>query len=547
MALGDRAAKSKDWQKALEHYQAAMAASPSARALLNVASAQYELDHLGEAYEAYDEATRSYAGGIGPTDRRILTARMKEMAQKTGWLSVRVNEGGADVQIDGASIGISPVRALVRVGTGTHKVHVTKDGFAPFDANAEVAPDGKSVVEATLVRAANKGHMVVTSGVEGLRVIVDGVDVGAAPWEGDVATGTHEVSGRSSSSVAPSQQIDVAAGARAAVDLAASSTSAHLQVRTSDSKGIVYIDGIVKGEGGFSGDLAPGPHSIVVSREGFDRFEKTVTLVERQTDVETVTLKSSAGAAAASNAEAERPFEGIYGGFGLLGAYGAGGQGSSLETSCDSLSASSCQTPAPIGAGAFGYVGWTWNPVGFELLVGGMADETTQKARFDGQGRSGNGPLARPARDESFLFGRFGGLAALRVRASAQTRRLRGTIAGGVGFSLKETLMKRTVNATDGSGATSTQVSDPIAYVSPAITAEAALQIRLGATTALSIGALMWADSASIWGKNTVPPDPTKTLYGNGQAPVPLPTPQYTIASGPQVFVGPFAGMQFGP
>ncbi len=549
---GDKAAKAKDFNAALVHYQASLQAAPSAHAQLGVADALYQLGRAGEAYDAYTEADRTYGAKLGAPDKATVAARLKELAAKTGALSVHVDDPGADVAIDGKSIGTSPIAALVRLPIGPHEVRVTKTGFLPFVGQAEVPSDGKAVVDALpLVLQPTRGHVIVHApGSEPLRVVIDGIDLGATPWEGDLPAGSHEVAGRSSNATASPQTINVNAGDKLSVDLVSSATAAHLQVRSSDGKGLVFVDGVNKGEGGFAGDVAPGSHTVVIEREGYQRFEKTVALGERETWAETVSLKP---AQAALSAEApERPFEGLYGGFGFVGAFGVGGQGTDLETNCNGLGSSSCDTGQPVGGGAFGYVGWTWDPVGFELMLAASADTLSETAHFTASSAPVTSPLATPPRDEKFTFARVGGLAALRVRASVQGRWVRGTIAGGVGFSYRQLFMKRDTTTTDGTHRVdvfSPTENQSISYVSPALTLEGALHIRATPTIAIALGIEMWADNADISGSNSSAAAPGR-FVGAASGPVPpspVATPAYHLASGAQVFLGPFLGMQFGP
>jgi hypothetical protein len=549
LAQADKAARAKDWEGALAHYDAAMQASPTPRAQLGVADALYQLGRLGEAFDAYTEAQKTYGAKLGPVDKALVATRLKELTKKTGYLSIRVNEAGAQVELDGKPIGTSPVSPLMRVAVGSHDVKVTKPGFAAFASSGAITPDATTVVDVTLAAEATKGHVVVTApGAEPLRVLVDGVDVGATPWEGDLAPGIHQISGRSSTSLALAQDVNVIAGARAAVELVTSATAGHLQVRTSDGKGVIYVDGMVKGEGAFSGDFVPGQHTIAVTRDGYERFEKTVTIDARQTVAETVTLKAIA-AGGASAAEAERALEGIYGGLGLAPIFGVGGEGTELETGCSGLGATSCETPSPIGGGLFGYVGWTWNPVGFEVMLAATGDQAKQTAAFSSASKTGTTPLT--PHDEKFTFGRIGGLAAVRARATFQGRTVRGTVAGGVGLSYRQLLMKRFATETDGAAnRTENYVPDGVSYLSPALTIEGALQLRVSPTVALSLGALLWADNASISGSNSVPASGQSTphaLVGTNVPAVLINTPAYHLATGPQVFLGPFFGIQFGP
>jgi PEGA domain len=416
-------------------------------------------------------------------------------------------------------------RADAQPATGSSPTHVGKD-----------APS----------KGATVGHVAVHvtgPGSDAIRILVDGIDVGAAPWEGDLPEGPHQVSAQSSTASAMAQSIAVTPGSRTTVDLATSPIVAHLQVRTSDGKASIFVDGTVRGEGAFSGDVLPGPHTIVVTREGFERFERTIALAERQTWAEAVTLQPIGATGATAPLGAARAFEGFYGGVGLMGAVGVGGQGTELETNCNTLGAASCETPSATGGGLFGYVGWTWNPVGFELFLVGLGDQTKQVAHFTGRGTMAQLPASLPSRDETFQFIGAGGGAALRARASFQNRVVRGSLAGGVGFAYREIFLNHDVAATDGSGANASYSPKNVGYASPAISVEGAIQIRVGATIGIAVGLQLWADNASIAGSNSVPPAQGHVL-SNG---VPIPTPAYHLASGPQILLLPFVGIQFGP
>ena len=68
-------------------------------------------------------------------------------------------------------------------------------------------------------------------------------------------------------------------------------------------------------------------------------------------------------------------------------------------------------------------------------------------------------------------------------------------------------------------------------------------------TLAFTIGAFFWADSASVAGSNTAPPSSGRALINSSDpsTAAPIPTPQYHLATGPQVLLGPSIGLQFGP
>ncbi len=64
-------------------------------------------------------------------------------------LLVTVNVDGADVSIDGASIGTSPV-AATRVEAGTHRVDVAREGYAAAQRQVEIVPGEQERLDVSL-------------------------------------------------------------------------------------------------------------------------------------------------------------------------------------------------------------------------------------------------------------------------------------------------------------------------------------------------------------------------------------------------------------
>jgi hypothetical protein len=189
-------------------------------------------------------------------------------------------------------------------------------------------------------------------------------------------------------------------------------------------------------------------------------------------------------------------------------------------------------------------VGWTWNPVGFELFLVGLYDQHKETAHFTGTATTLSASL--PPRDEAFTFVRGGGGAAVRARASFQNAFVRGTIAGGVGISYRQLAMKRDATATDPSLGTEHYVPSSVGYLSPAVSVDGAVQWRMTPTLSLALGLQLWADTAGS--STSVPPATGEGLVNRSPSQfTPIPTPSYHLASGPQAFLLPYLGMQFGP
>jgi hypothetical protein len=78
-------------------------------------------------------------------------ALLHEQRDSKGYVRVAVNSVGAQITVDGAVAGVSPLPVPVRVLAGKHSIHVEKKGSLPFDGALTVEPGKESKVEVTLI------------------------------------------------------------------------------------------------------------------------------------------------------------------------------------------------------------------------------------------------------------------------------------------------------------------------------------------------------------------------------------------------------------
>lgn len=547
VADGDKAARAKDWSGALKAYEAANRAAPSAEALEGVANAQYNLKNDGAAYAAYAEWLQKYGDKAPAAKKAQANARIKELEGRTGPLAIDVNEKDAVVTVDDVNVGKSPLAAPIRLGAGPHRVRVTKDGFVTFDGAPNVVVGTPTTLTVKLEAASTKGKLVVREKTgKPIRVVVDGTDMGDAPWTGEVAAGEHEVLGKSPTMAAAAQKVTVERGKEAQVELVASSTTAPLKVSTNDGKGLIYIDDKLVGEGSFSGDLPAGPHRIRITREGYDPYEEDVTLVDKTPAVRSVALKLSSKIETGPVQQANRPLEGFYGGFQFAGNLLPGGMGTSPEKLCDASDRPKelpgCDAGSGLGAGFGGFFGHHWDPIGVELFVMANYDQlTATHGWLNSSPDGGIGP--DPARNEEFAFRRVGGLGAARVRYTLQGAKLRFSAAAGVGLSTRTIFLERsTVSATDPS-LRDRLVTDGQGYLSFALNVEPSIQYRITEGVAAMLGLSLTIDNPTSL--SDVPRSSPEG--GHRLGPAGISTPAYDLASGTQAWMGAFIGMMFGP
>ncbi|OQB17028.1 MAG: PEGA domain protein [Deltaproteobacteria bacterium ADurb.Bin207] len=380
-----------------------------------------------------------------------------------------------------------------------------------------------------------------------IRVLIDGVDRGITPLTLDLPPRNYEVSGIASTVVAAAQQISLQENQRLDIELEAVPAMARVKIHTSDGHGTIQIDGRTLAEGAYEGELPVGEHIVRVERDGFEPWEKTIQLAHQQVIVEAVTLDRKADVLHAHGAS-HRVKDGLYGGFHVGLALMPAGADSTLDTGCASIGATECESSKPWGLGLQGYLGYSLEPLGFELLLGTLGDYANPKAHFDGKHGSSVNPLvAQPAREEEFEIFRAGVLGAIRVRGSVDIAPVRLTGALGAGLSWKMMGMTRSVTTTDGSNGTNRYLPDAVSYWSPGVTMDLGGQFMIGETTTVSAGVWFWAETASDKARTQSESKRVIVSPQENTPPRPIATPAYDLANGAQLFVGPYLGMQFGP
>jgi hypothetical protein len=548
IAAADKAAKSKDWAAALAQYDAANKAAPSADALEGLANARYQLKQDAEAWAAYDEYLKTYGAKVPKPKKAAAEARLKELEGRTGALTVASPEAGAQVFVDDKAIGTTPLAGPVRLAAGPHRIRLAKDGFGPVDQVTNVQTGAAASLEVKLEALSTKGRLSVREKAgKPIRVLVDGVDLGDAPWSGEVSVGQHDVSGRGTAFSAAPEKVTVERAKTHEVELVASSVVAPLKITTPEGKGLVYLDGKLVGEGSFSADVPAGTHHIKVTREGYDPFEQEVVLVEKQPSLVAAELKIAGKIETLAVKAEERELAGIYGGFGLLGTVMPGGTGSSIQRDCE-------RTPrAPnlvrcsgesgnLGAGLNGFLGYHWDPVGVELFLGAHYDQT-KIARTWGDPGLGGGIGVDPARDESFTIRRIGGYAAFRMRLTLQSKKIRFTVPVGVGLSYRSMLLERRVTSAKDASIKSGYLPDAQSYIAPVLSIDPGVHFRLSDGLSVGAGLSVLLETPNAIGKiPTTPLDPGQRLGAEG-----LQTNPYELARDAQIYVGPYIGMMFGP
>jgi hypothetical protein len=106
-------------------------------------------------------------------------------------LNLRSTTSGAEVSIDGDSVGQTPVSKVLGLAAGEHTIRVARPGFAPYIDVFRTKPGQVAKIDVELVPVA--GVISLTSPTGAVRVFVDDKYIGDAPVESELTPGSHQV------------------------------------------------------------------------------------------------------------------------------------------------------------------------------------------------------------------------------------------------------------------------------------------------------------------------------------------------------------------
>jgi hypothetical protein len=134
-----------DVADALEKFQAAYAAFPSPKLMFNIGQANRDLSRPVEALEAFE---KFLLGAADASPEMIADARksVAQLQKKLGRIQVDCESAGAEVSVDGKSVGLAPLPDLIWVTPGRHQVTAKHASAAPAIEEADVTAGSVSTV-----------------------------------------------------------------------------------------------------------------------------------------------------------------------------------------------------------------------------------------------------------------------------------------------------------------------------------------------------------------------------------------------------------------
>lgn len=216
-----------------------------------------------------------------------------------GYISVSSSPSYADVYIDGAYKGTTPVTSSV--SPGSHTVKVSKSGYDTISRTVSVNSGSTTSVSVSLAQPANS-YINIMSTPHGADVYVDGAYKGKTSPNnqflsvGPLSPGSHtvtlELSGYNKYTSSVYLGNNEVKSLSVTMTQPMPSTSA-LHITTDPSGANVFIDNTYRGYAPLTlNDIAPGYHKVTVSRDGYNSWEESINFEQGKTVERSVALSA---------------------------------------------------------------------------------------------------------------------------------------------------------------------------------------------------------------------------------------------------------------
>jgi hypothetical protein len=186
--------KKGDFKGALAEFETAHRLSGSWKVLVHVGMAEARLARYQDALRTLERYLALGGAEVPEASRAIVKREIEGIRAVLAEVTIIVEGGDAELTVDGQSIGRAPLKAPILLGPGEHTIVARRSGFEPGREEVKLTAGMRRTVQLALVP--ERGILRVETRPIGARVLVDGREVGRAPWEERVLLGRHTVLAR---------------------------------------------------------------------------------------------------------------------------------------------------------------------------------------------------------------------------------------------------------------------------------------------------------------------------------------------------------------
>jgi len=211
-----------------------------------------------------------------------------------GLLLVHSDPAGADVELDGANRGKTPL-LLTDVEFGAHRLTFALQGFQSMEKDLRV--DSRAPQKLTADLLSNSGSLDVSSEPAGARIRLNGIEMGATPKAlKAIPPGDNEIELQLTGYALYKQAFKIDAGQVLPMSVELTPLPASLTIVSTPEKAKIYIDDQLRGEAPITiQGIEPGTYRIRAKLRGYAESERDVDVAQSQMETEEFILQRNSG------------------------------------------------------------------------------------------------------------------------------------------------------------------------------------------------------------------------------------------------------------
>jgi len=240
---------------------------------LSLAPGFHDVELRMAGYEPYRARVQVKSGQTTRVSARLVPV------PRTGVLKLDSNPPGAEVYLNGALIGRTPMQ--ISLDEGTYDIELRLDGYMPYETRVRINAGQTTRLNPRLQPVPRTGTLEVTSDPSGAEVYVDGVYRGRTRLVLELDAGPHEVEVRMSGYESYRARVNVQPNRTTRLDAPLIPIKATLDLNVNVDKAKVFLDGYLIGEttdGRLVVEVTPGERELVIIAPGYHAFVRTVRL-----------------------------------------------------------------------------------------------------------------------------------------------------------------------------------------------------------------------------------------------------------------------------
>ena len=216
------------------------------------------------------------------------------LAEEKGLVLVKTTPAGAEVKLDGVSMGVTPLLLTSLASGRSHALELSLVGYQT--RRISVSPEGRAPLVREEVLALDSGVVNCTSEPAGATVVVNGVERGTTPLElaqipKGVATFTFRLAGYREET----RELRLAPGDRQSLAIQLKGLPARTTVVSSPENARVFLDDDYQGKTPVSFAASAGAHAIRLELPGYAPVVRKVEFANGGETTETFSLESVLG------------------------------------------------------------------------------------------------------------------------------------------------------------------------------------------------------------------------------------------------------------